>query len=125
MKINIRAVIFSALVITLVSGCAKQADTNKPLEQIKQEVEGMSLNQLENTAQAYAREISVQKKKLGEIQTRLKQLSPADLLGDKAQGIKKDVSAVAARIKALTARYDLYAAKYRTLGGDLGKIKIG
>ncbi|MBN1688296.1 MAG: hypothetical protein JW893_04275 [Candidatus Omnitrophica bacterium] len=113
------------IAIFTISGCAKKADSKKPVDQIRQEAEKMSLDELQSTAQAYAKEIGNQKAAADKIRAKLKDLSPKDLLGEQGKAIKEDVSKVTSEISELTKRYQVYASKFREMGGDASKIKIG
>lgn len=112
-----------ALVIAL-TGCAKKADTRKPVEQIKTEVQTMSVNDLEAFAKAYAGEIASKKTEVGKIGDQIKALTVNDLMGDKAKTIKDNLSAISGEVEALTVRYQVYADKFREKGGDVSKIQI-
>jgi archaellum component FlaC len=117
----------AVLVLTLAvfQGCAKKADPNKPIDQIQQEVQAMSKSDLEGNAKAYVNEITARKSELDKIGDQLKSLSPTEIFGDKAKGIKDQLSKVQTELSALTQRYEIYAKKYQEVGGDLSAIKIG
>ena len=106
-----------------LSGCS-QADSNKSIDGIKTEVEGMSVSQLESKAIAYAKEISNKTGDMDQVKKKLAELSPKDLLGEKAKEIKNDLSSIDSEIGALTKRYNIYADQFKKLGGDVAKIKI-
>ncbi len=106
------------------TGCGKKADPNKPIDQVKAEVEKMSVSDLEATARAYAKEIAAKKGKVDEIQAKLKGLSPMEVLGEKGSKIRDEAAQVATQVSALTERYEVYASKFQQSGGDLSKIKI-
>lgn len=119
------AILVFCLAASFAAGCSKKADTQKPLGEIRKEIEGMSLNQLQGQAEAYAREIAGKRGELEKIQAQLTSLSPQELFGDKAKGIKDQMSRVASDTQALTDRYNIYAGKFQELGGDSSKIQIG
>lgn len=113
-----------ALTASVFSGCAKKADPHKPIEQVKSEAQSMSVKDLEQTAQAYARAVNVKKSELGKVTEELKKLSPKDLLSEKSKAIKAQASAIGSEIGELTGRYEIYARKFAEKGGDLSRIKI-
>lgn len=121
--------LFGKLSVVLVlmgvalTGCS-QVDSNKSIDEIKSEVEGMNVSQLESKASAYAKEISNKTADMEAVKKKLKELSPKDLLGEKAKEIKNDVSSIGSEITALTQRYNVYADQFKKLGGDLSKIQI-
>ncbi len=84
----------------------------------------MSASDLEKTAQAYAKEISVKKTELGKVTEELKKLSPKDLLSEKSQSIKERASRIGSEVGELTGRYDVYVRRFAEKGGDLSRIKI-
>ncbi len=110
--------------MALVSGCAKRADKNKPIEQIKAEVEKMSVSDLESSAKAYADEILAKKSEIEKVADKVKSLSPTELFGDKAKSLKDQMSQIGNDVSALTERYQIYAQKFQQAGGDVSKIKI-
>lgn len=112
------------LAVAFVSGCAKKADTNKPVEQIKAEVEKMSISDLESNAKAYANEIIAKKSEIEKVADKVKALSPTELFGDKAKSLKDQMSQIGNDVSALTERYQIYAQKFQQSGGDVSKIKI-
>ncbi|MCM8774789.1 MAG: hypothetical protein NC930_00295 [Candidatus Omnitrophica bacterium] len=111
------------LVLFMAAGCGSQADANKPIDQIQQEVQNMNVSQLESKARAYAKEIAKQTAEMAKVQEKLKGLSPTELFGEKAKGIKDELGKIATETKALSDRYKIYADKYKDLGGDINKIK--
>lgn len=124
MKMNFRMLLMGLAVVAFVYGCGKKADTNKPVEQIKQEVQAMSLSDLESNAKAYAKEVEAKKPELEKIAAEMKTLSPTEIFSDKAKEIKSRLSSVQGEISALMERYQVYAQKYQETGGDVSKIKV-
>lgn len=112
------------LAAAVLQGCGKKADTSKPIEQIQQEVQSMSKADLESSAKAYVNEITAKKSELEKIGAQLKSLSPTEIFGEKAKGIKDQLSGIQSEMSALTQRYEIYAKKYQEVGGDLSTIKI-
>ncbi len=120
-----RNYVFAVLALGIaLTGCAKKADTGKPVDQIKTEVQTMSVNDLEAFAKAYAGEIMSKKTELGKIGDEIKALTVSDLMGDKAKHIKDNLSAISGEVGALTVRYQVYADKFREKGGDVSRIQL-
>ena len=118
----------AVLVLSVLSlalyGCAKKADTNKSVEQIKSEVQHMTSADIEAYAQAYVKEITAKKGEVDKVADQLKSISPMELLGEKAKSIKSQISNIESDVSKLTERYQVYAQKYQELGGDASKISI-
>jgi len=112
------------LAMVLVAGCGSKADSSKPIEEVKAEAEKMSVGDLESTAKAYVKEIKSQTEELGKVKDKLKDLSPKDLLSEKAKTIKDEISGVSKEISELTKRYNIYVDKLKAQGGDLSKVQI-
>lgn len=116
--------LIAPLALGLAMGCAKKADINKPVDQIQAEVQKMSAGDLEKNARAYAKEIAAKKGDIEKVKEQLKGISVKDLFGEKAKGIKDQVSRLGNELGQLSERYDIYAKKFAESGGDLSKIKI-
>ena len=124
-----RKILFSVMALSCVialglTGCSKKADTGKPIEQIQKEVQNMQLSDLQQNAQAYAREIQGKQTEVTKVIEKIKTLTPTEVLGAKASEIKSEASAIQSKISELTKRYEIYAQKYQEKGGDLSQIKI-
>jgi len=125
MKLRWTALLVLPLVLFIVVGCGKKADSSKPINDIKAEVEGMSVKDLESNAKAYAKEIGKLKPEIEKVQRQLKELKPTELLGDKAKSIKNEISGLSTEVSALTKRYRIYADNFQKAGGDIAAVKIG
>ncbi len=123
-KATLRAMGILASLFILVSGCAKKADPNKPIEQIQADVQKMSVSDLEANAKVYADAILAKKGEVEKVSDQMKQLKITELMGDKAKVLRDQLSKIGTDVSALTQRYDIYAKKYQELGGDVSKIKI-
>lgn len=124
MKIALRVLVCFCLAAFLAAGCAKKADITKSIDQIKTEVEKMSVKDLQGYAEAYAKQIANQKADAEKLLTKMRSMAPKDLLGDKAKSLRNDVSKVQSKLSALAARYDIYAKKFKEKGGDIAKLKL-
>ena len=108
----------------LAAGCAKKADTSKSVEQIKTEVQSMSLKEVEGNAKAYVQEIQARKSEVQKVTQQVKSLSPAEIFGEKAKGLKDQIAKLGSEVNALTERYQVYAQKYQELGGNAANIQV-
>ena len=108
-----------------VHGCGAQVDRSISLEDAKAKAETMDVKQLMKKAKSYSAEIEKQQAKIQDVQSGLKGLSPRDLIGDKGKEIKEKMKVLSDDVEVLMKRYGVYARKYKELGGDLSKIKIG
>jgi hypothetical protein len=105
-------------------GCGKKADTNKSVDQIRQEVQAMSAQDLEAYAKAYASEISKQKAEVEKIASELKEIPVTQIFGEQAKSIKDRLSGVQSQVSALSERFQVYADKAREKGVNLDSVKI-
>lgn len=112
--------VLSVLSLTFY-GCAKKADTNRSVEQIKTEVQHMTSADIEAYAIAYANEIAAKKGEVEKVADQLKSISPMELIGEKAKSIKTQLSNIESEVSKLTERYQIYAQKFQELGGDVSK----
>jgi uncharacterized coiled-coil DUF342 family protein len=111
--------------VFFVHGCGGQVDRSISLEDAKVKAETMDVKQLMKKAKSYSSEIEKQQNKIQDVQSGLKGLSPRDLIGDKGKEIKEKMKVISDDVEVLMKRYGVYARKYKELGGDLSKIKIG
>ncbi|MDD5217780.1 MAG: hypothetical protein PHS88_06725 [Candidatus Omnitrophica bacterium] len=124
MKIRSMTTLMLVLTLAACSGCAKKADPNKPVDQIKKDVETMSVAELQSTAAAYAKEIKVQKTELSKIAEELKGVPVKDVFSDKAKSIKNRLGEVQTKASALMERYQLYFNKLQEKGADISKVRL-
>lgn len=104
------------------SGCAKQADPNRPLDQIQKEVETMSVQDLEKNAQTYAEALKVQKAELDKIKAKMVTL-PVDKIFSNNFMTNK-ISKIGRKAEALFERYLVYVVKLREKGADLSRVQL-
>ena len=124
MKRKLSVWMFLGIIFLAIAGCAKKADTNKPVEQIKTEVEKMSLKDVETNAKAYAQEIEAKKSEVTAVTQKVKSLSATEIFGEKARGLKDQIAKLGTEVNALTERYQVYAQKYQKLREDVANIKV-
>lgn len=124
MKIRNIALGMFVCVLAASTGCAKKADPNKPIDQIKKEVQTMSAADLESTAAAYVKEIKAQRAELNKITDEMKGLSIKEIFSDKSKSIKNRLTKVQTKAGALLERYQIYVNKLNEKGADLSKVQL-
>ena len=124
MNSTLKSLMLVLAVALAFTGCGKKADTSKSVDQIRNEAQAMSVADLEANAKAYVSEIQAKKSEIEKVTDQVKQLSPADLLGEKSKSLKDQLNQLGGQISALTERYTVYAQQYQEKGGDLSQIQI-
>ena len=117
-------VLMMALMLPL-TGCSKKTDTAKPVEQVRTEVQSMSIQDLEANAKAYADAILAKQGEVEKVAQEMKEIPVTQMLSDKAKGLKDQLVGMQTEVAGLAERYQIYAEKYQQLGGDMTKIKVG
>ncbi|OGW81906.1 MAG: hypothetical protein A3G33_05365 [Omnitrophica bacterium RIFCSPLOWO2_12_FULL_44_17] len=112
------------LVFLVVFGCAKKVDTTKSIEQITADVQKMAKADLETMAQAYVTQIKAKQADFNKVRDQLKSIPPAELLGEKSKAVRNELSKLSREVSELAKRYNIYANKYKEVGGDPTKIQI-
>ena len=115
---------FTFMACLFAYGCAKKADSAKPIDQVQAEVQKMSVSDLQSSAKAYADAIMSKRSDLEKIEQQLKSINPTEIFSEKAKGIKDQLQTISSEVSALTERYNIYAQKFQSMGGDVSKIKI-
>lgn len=111
------------LLIFTLSGCAKELDVNRPIEEVKKEAAEMSLKDLEKSAITYGKEIRRRYNEMEKVKYELKGLSPRDVIGEKGKEVKERYNKMSDDVKTFMEHYGVYARQYKELGGDVAKIK--
>jgi len=110
------------LIGVFVSGCAKEADPNRPIEKIQKEAAAMSVSELEAKASTYAAAIRAQKAEITKIQQQIQKMPVEKVFSDKA--MTRKISGIGREAEALFERYRIYAGAFQEKGGDISKIQI-
>lgn len=118
--------VIAILIITFIvlAGCSKKIDLHKPLDQIKKEVQMMSIVELQNTAADYANAIKAQKAELNKITDEMKSLPIREIFSDKNKAIRRRLNHIQTEATALLERYQIYVKTFQEKGGDLSKVQI-
>lgn len=110
------------LIGVFVSGCAKEADPNRPIEKIQKEAAAMSVSELEAKASTYAAAIRAQKAEITKIQQQIQKMPVEKVFSDKA--MTRKIAGIGREAEALFERYRIYAGAFQEKGGDISKIQI-
>ncbi len=116
MKKSLAFFLAAFLTVGLVYGCAKKADTHKSVDQIRQEVQSLSVQDLQAYAKAYQSAVDKQKAEAEKIAEELKKIPFTQMLGDESKSIKERLEKVQSQVSALAERYQVYIDKLREKG---------
>ena len=108
MKKGLILVVVVALTAIMVVGCGAGASENKPIAEVRQEAQTMDVSQLTRMVAKYQKAIEAKKPELQKFQAKLKAIPISEIMGKDAAVIKKEITAVAKSIKALTDRMKVY-----------------
>ena len=113
MRVTRNIILCSLLVLGLsvLSGCGKKADENKPIADVKAEAEQMNTKELRATALAYKEAIMAKRKDIEKLAAKLKEIPVAEMLDEKAKKLKADTKSLNKSVSALTERFRIYYNK--------------
>jgi Fe2+ transport system protein B len=117
-KILIVLSLLSSMFFVACSGGVK-AEEGKSIAEIKTEAEKLDASSLRAKALEYKDAIMEKAKELSKHEEALKAIPVADLLGDEAGKIKKNIEEVASSLKSLRDRYAVYYGLLKEKAGDL------
>lgn len=115
------AIIILALVVG-ISGCAKKADPERPIEKIKNETETMSVQDLETNALLYAKELKAQRAELDKIKAKMQALPIEKIFAN--EFMTNQVAKIGRKAEAYFERYMIYLGKLQENGADLSKVRL-
>ena len=107
-----------------IGGCGKQADENKPIEEVQAEAAKMDVAQLKAKAMEYKDAIVAKKAELEKLTAKLKEIPLAQQLGAEAKAIQADIANVNKAIAPLTERFQVYYNKLKEKGGNLAGLEL-
>ena len=121
-----KVVLYSLLVASLLAivGCAKQADEDRPISEVKAEAEKMNATDLRAMATQYKKALDAKKGDLEKLAAELKEIPVAEMLGEKAKTLKADMEKLQKSMSALQERFKVYYDKLKEKGGDLSGLEI-
>lgn len=105
-------------------GCGAKADEDKPLSEVKAEVEQMNVEKLRQMALAYEEAILGKRGEVEKLAAELKGIPVAEMLGSEAKELKAEIENLNKSISALKERFGVYYNKLKEKGGDLTGLKI-
>jgi len=114
--------VFTLAALIGFSGCAKQADPNRPIEKIKKEVETMSVKGLEANALVYANALKAQKAELDKVKAKMAAMPVEKIFANDFMTNK--VAKIGRKAEALFDRYMIYLVKLEEKGADLSKVRL-
>lgn len=126
MRVTRNIILCSLLVLGLsvLSGCGRKADENKPIADVKAEAEQMNTKELRATALAYKEAIMAKRKDVEKLAAKLKEIPVTEMLGEKAKKLKADTKSLNKSVSALTERFRIYYNKLKEQGGDVSGLEI-
>jgi len=126
MRVTRNIILCSLLVLGLsvLSGCGRKADENKPIADVKAEAEQMNTKELRTTALAYKEAIMAKRKNVEKLAAKLKEIPVTEMLGEKVKKLKADTKSLNKSVSALTERFRIYYNKLKEKGGDVSGLEI-
>ena len=122
-----RSIVYCVLLglcLTLLFGCGKSADEEKPLSEAKAEAEKMNTQELRVIAVKYKDSIMAKSQELEKVMAKLKDIPATEQLGKEASGIKTEVEQLRNSISALKQRFEVYYEKLKEKGGDVSGLEL-
>jgi hypothetical protein len=95
-----------------------------PLDDVKAEVAKLGVDQLKTKALEYKNAIVAKKTELADVTAKIKALSPTQLLSTDAKTLQSNYTTLTTTVKDLTARFQLYYDKIKSLGGNLSGLEL-
>ena len=109
-----KSALSAILACVLFVGCSSGVSEDKPIAEIKKEVETMSVANLESMVAKYTKSIEAKKTEVQKVQAKLKDIPMKELLGKEAKKIKAEISEIGTSVKNLSERLNVYAKALKT-----------
>ena len=122
MKFRFIPVLFLALILIPLMGCAKKVDPARSIEKIQKEVVTMPLADLEIHASDYEAAIRVQKAEIEKIKQQIQKMPIDKVFNNKS--LTRRITEIGREAEALFDRYQIYAQAFQEKGGNIAKIQI-
>lgn len=107
------------LMLTGCGGDGGGADESTPMSEIKAEAEKMDTSQLRAKAEEYKKALTAKQEQVQKLAQELKDLSPSEMLGEKAKSVQADIEELNDSLSNLTARLKVYTDKLAEKGEDV------
>ena len=125
-----KTIIFKASLVVMmaalltVCGCGKNADTTKPIPEVKAEAEKMDVSQLRSMAMTYKDAITAKTEEIKTEGLKITKLPVAELMGDKAKAINTNINELKKNVDALTQRFQIFLDELKKKNGDLTGLQL-
>lgn len=100
--------LIALLPLTLLIGCGGGADTERPVAELEQEAENMTVDDLKAKAMDYKEMIADKMADLEPLKEKLKEIPMTEQMGDEAKAIQEDIAALGDDLSALKERLNVY-----------------
>ncbi len=117
-------IILAIFCMSIIFGCGKKADENKPLSEVKAEAAEMDMNDLREMALKYKEAILAKLAEAGELKNELKEIPLKEMLGEKAKALKQELEPIMKSVNALKERFKIYYAELKKKSGDLTGLDL-
>lgn len=110
-----------------ITGCGKsggEVDENKPVSEIKAEVEKLDVEQIKKVAIKYKNAIVAKQGGIDDILKKIKDIPLTQALGEEAKGLKTEMESLKKSLDALKERFDIYYDKAKELKADVSELAI-
>ncbi|MBD3296228.1 MAG: hypothetical protein GF392_02530 [Candidatus Omnitrophica bacterium] len=111
MERRMAAVALMVLVAMTAAGCGSGVTGDKPVTEVKQEAKTMDTGQLQTMMDKYREAIEAKKPQIQQLQKDLSQIPVAEMMGEEAAEIKKELTDLKNSVQALTERMKIYQAE--------------
>ncbi len=93
----------------VLAGCSSEIDENKPVEMVKVEASKMKPEALKEKIAEYQGLIAEKQTGIKGIETKIKNLSISDLMGEQARTLKAEMGDLTASLEKLSAQMAVFA----------------
>jgi ABC-type glycerol-3-phosphate transport system substrate-binding protein len=107
-----------ALLVALLAlaGCGGGADTDKPVAEIKQDAETMTVKDLQAKAKSYQDAVTKKLTELEPLKEKLMEIPLTEQMGDEAKALQADIAELTKDLDALKERLKVYVDALKEKG---------